>query len=408
MTPVPDMGGWRLRGTIRYRHGAWRLRVDGGKDPVTGKRRQIERTLHAPDSQKGRRLAETELAKLIAEVEARRTAPRVGLTVAQVLDRWILARAPDWSPGQGEATRRRADHHITPYIGDVPVEKLRPIDVQSLIDRWRAKGMAPGTVRRTFTVLHAALAWAERYQVIPDNPAARVEKPDPGRKHVSPPAPSDVARLISAAADDPELAMFVRLAALTGARRGQLVALRWGDINFDLDPVTVRWTRSLAIVPGGTQEKGTKTGARWQIALDPYTVDALRTLRRRAAERALAAGASLASDAYVFARDSAGEVPWHPDGATQRFKRLCRQVGVEGVRLHDLRHWMATQGLGDDTDIKTVAARGGWANTTTPLEVYSAFVPARDADLALRLAKLLDGESSLGEDLDSEPAENPG
>jgi integrase len=69
---------------------------------------------------------------------------------------------------------------------------------------------------------------------------------------------------------------------------------------------------------------------------------------------------------------------------------------VEGVRLHDLRHWMATQGLGDDTDIKTVAARGGWANTTTPLEMYAAFVPARDAALALRLAKLLDGEGTDG------------
>jgi integrase len=387
-----------LRGTIRYRLGAWRLRVDGGKDPITGKRRQIERTLRAPDNQKGRRLAETELSKLIAEVEARRTAPRAGLTVAQVLDRWILARTPDWSPGQGEATRRRAGQHITPHLGHMPVDKLRPLDVQSLIDRWRADGMAAGTVRRTFDVLCAALGWAERYQVIPDNPAARVRKPNPGRKDVSPPEPSDIVRLITAAADEPELAMFVRLAALTGARRGQLIALRWGDINFDVDPVTVRWTRSLAKVSGGIQEKGTKTGARWQVALDPFTVDALKTLRRRAAERALSAGASLGSGAHVFARDPAGKVPWHPDGATQRFARLCRQVGVQGVRLHDLRHWMATQGLGDDTDIKTVAARGGWANATTPLEVYSAFVPARDAELALRLAKLLDGED--GDEVD--------
>jgi integrase len=397
-----------LRGTIRYRLGAWRLRVDAGSDPITGKRRQIERTLHAPDNQKGRRLAETELSKLIAEVEARRTAPRAGLTVAQVLDRWILARSPDWSPGQGEATRKRAEQHITPHIGGVPVDRLRPLDVQSLIDRWRADGMAAGTVRRTFNVLRAALGWAERYQVIPDNPAARVEKPNPGRQQVSPPDPSDVVRLISAAADEPELAMFVRLAALTGARRGQLIALRWGDINFAADPVSVRWTRALAKVPGGTQEKGTKTGARWQVALDPYTVDALKTLRRRAAERALAAGTSLDDEAYLFARDAAGKVSWHPDGATQRFKRLCRQVKVESVRLHDLRHWMATQGLGDDTDIKTVAARGGWANTTTPLEVYAAFVPARDAALALRLAKLLDGEDDTGDgeadedELDSE------
>lgn len=397
-----------MKGTIRYRAGAWRLRVDGGNDPITGKRRQIERTLRAPDNRNGRRLAETELSKLVAEVEARRTAPRAGLTVAQVFDRWILARSPDWSPGQGEATRRRAEQHIIPYLGDAPVAKLRPLDVQSLIDRWRAGGMAAGTVRRTFDVLSAALGWAERYQVIPDNPASRVQKPNPGRKDVKPPDPSDVIRLITAAAEEPELAMFVRLAALTGARRGQLVALRWADINFDADPVTVRWTRSLAKVPGGTQEKGTKTGARWQVALDPFTVDALKALRVRAAERALAAGVGLGNEAHVFARDVAGKDPWHPDGATQRFKRLCRQVKVESVRLHDLRHWMATQGLGDDTDIKTVAARGGWANTTTPLEVYAAFVPARDAELAIRLAKLLDDDgekAATGEGADTSTAD---
>lgn len=213
-----------MKGTIRYRLGAWRLRVDGGIDPITGKRRQIERTVQAPDNRNGRRLAETELAKLVAEVEARRTAPRAGLTFAQVFDRWILARAPDWSPGQGEATRRRAEQHIIPYIGDMPVERLRPLDVQTLIDRWRAGGMTAGTVRRTFDVLCAALGWAERYQVIPDNPAGRVQKPNPGRKDVSPPDPSDVVRLIAAAAEEPELAMFVRLAALTGARRGQLAS----------------------------------------------------------------------------------------------------------------------------------------------------------------------------------------
>jgi hypothetical protein len=153
-----------------------------GIDPISGKRRQIERTLRAPDNRKRRRLAETELAKLVAEVEARRVAPRAGLTVAQVFDRWILARSPDWSPGHGEATRRRAEQHVLPYVGDVPVERLRPLDVQSLIDRWRADGMAAVTVRRTFDVLCAALGWAERYQVTPDNPAGRIRKPRPERQ----------------------------------------------------------------------------------------------------------------------------------------------------------------------------------------------------------------------------------
>ena len=188
------------------------------------------------------------------------------------------------------------------------------------------------------------------------------------------------------------LALFLRLAALTGARRGQLCGLHWSDV--DLDTATIRWTRSLAKVPGGVVEKETKTGARWPIAIDPATVDLLRIHRRRCAESALAAGVTLSAGAYVFARDPAGRLPWHPDGASQRFASLRDHLGLDGVRLHDLRHWMATEGLGDGVDIETVAGRGGWANTTTPLEIYSHFQPARDTELARRLAQRLDDKAA--------------
>ena len=83
----------------------------------------------------------------------------------------------------------------------------------------------------------------------------------------------------------PDLALFVRLAALTGARRGQLCALHWSDV--DLDAATIRWTRSLVKVPGGTVEKQTKTGARWSVALDPATVGALKEHRKRCVESAM-------------------------------------------------------------------------------------------------------------------------
>jgi integrase len=220
------------------------------------------------------------------------------------------------------------------------------------------------------------------------NPAAKVDRPRGAKPDITPPAPADVVRMIAEAS--PSLAAFLRLAALTGARRGQLCGLHWADV--DLDTATIRWTRALGKVPGGTIEKETKTGARWPIALDPVTVELLHAHRRRCVESALAAGASMPGDAYVFARDLAGRLPWHPDGASQRFAVLRKRLGLDGVRLHDLRHWMATQVLGDGIDIETVAGRGGWANTTTPLEIYSHFQPARDGELARKLAERLDGQ----------------
>jgi integrase len=361
-------------------------------------RRQIQRTVKAPDTKRGRQKAETELAKFVAEIEAGRAAPVSGLTVAQVFERYVQARSPGWAPGQADAVRRRAQMHIIPHIGDIPVERLRPVDVEQLHATLRGKRsgkprrpLSEATIGRVHSILRAALAWAEDLELITRNPAAR-RSPKSERREVNPPAPADVARLLGAAGED--LALFLRLAALTGARRGQLCALQWGDIALEHPTEgSIRWTRALAKVPGGVAVKETKTGARYGTAIDPTTTDQLRRHRRKASERALAVGVHLEGDAFVFARDAAGRQPWHPDGATQRYAALRDKLGLQGVRLHDLRHYMATQMAVEGLDVVTIAGRGGWANATTPLQVYSHFQPARDVEAARRLAARLDDQT---------------
>ena len=375
-----------MRGHLRYRAGAWRLVVDAGPEPVTGRRRTVNRTFHAPNTKRGRQQAETELAKLVAEVETGKAAPRSGLTVAQVIERYIVDRAPSWSPGQADATRRRIAQHVTPHVGDVAVEKLRPIDVAHLHAKQRDAGLAESTISRVHGIVQAALAWAEGHELIARNPAAR-RRPKAHRGEVSPPAPADVARLIDAAPDD--LALFLRLAALTGARRGQLCALQWRDV----DAGAIRWRRALALIPGGgVAVKETKTGARYATAIDPATVELLDRQRQLAEERARAVDVDLDDAAFVFARDPAGRQPWYPGSVTQRFAALRDRLKLGHVRLHDLRHYMATQLLAEGLDVQTLAGRGGWADATTPLRVYAHFQPARDVEAARRLADRLDLE----------------
>lgn len=129
-------------------------------------------------------------------------------------------------------------------------------------------------------ILRAALNWAERLELIVRNPAAKVERARGAKPDINPPAPADVVRMITEASKP--LALFLRLGALTGARRGQLCGLRWSGI--DLDAASIRWIRSLRKVPGGTVEQETKTKARWSVSLDPATVDLLRAHRRRSLE----------------------------------------------------------------------------------------------------------------------------
>jgi integrase len=201
-------------------------------------------------------------------------------------------------------------------------------------------------------------------------------------------------RLIEQAdAEDPDFGVFLRLAATTGARRGELCALRWRDV--DLNEGTLTISRALVdCADGGYVEKDTKTHAARRIALDSSMVKSLRAHKQRQAERALMGGVRIDGQTRVFSYELDGSVPWRPDGVTARFVRLRDGLGLTGVRLHDLRHFVATRMLAAGVPVPTVSGRLGHANSSTTLNVYSHFLEASDREAAEALGKLLDGTRS--------------
>jgi len=377
-----------VRGHVRFKAGAWRLVVDAGRDPATGRRRTVNRTVRAPDTRAGRRLADSELAKLVAEAEAGRAVPASGLTVTGLLERYIRDREKAWTPGAGDDTRRRVNQHITPHVGPVAAERLRPVDVKQLHIKQREAGLSESTVARVHGILSAALEWAVDLELIPRN-VARRRRPSVPRSKVKAPADDVMLRLLNVA--DGDMVCYLRLAAVTGARRGTLCALRWPDV--DLDAGAIVFERALARVKGGVVEKGTKADVDYKVSLDARTVDIMRAHRRRAAERALSVGVSLRPDGFVFTRATTpdGSQPWHPDGVNQRFARIRRNVpGAETVTPHQFRHWMATAMFEAGYDPITVAGRGGWASPAVPLAIYGHRRPGRDEAAAVSLADRLD------------------
>ncbi|MEX2255270.1 MAG: hypothetical protein WEC34_07525 [Acidimicrobiia bacterium] len=226
-------GSMRQRGS-----GSWELRVYLGVDRDTGTRRYATRTVHG--SARHARQALNEFAADVAR------GPRVGAraTVEVVLRAWFAAASPNWAPStvrQVESVLRR---HLLPSLGGVSVLDLRAADVDAFYADLRVRGLSPGTVRRIHGVLHSALAQAQRWQWIVNNPAAHTSPPRHAPNEIRPPTPADVALLIAkATASDPSLGVYVRLAACTGARRSQLLALRWKDI--DLARARISFTRAL-------------------------------------------------------------------------------------------------------------------------------------------------------------------
>jgi len=143
-------------------------------------------------------------------------------------------------------------------------------------------------------------------------------------------------------------------------------------------------------------EKETKTYRSRRIALDPGTVKALQEQRTRMENRAEICETRLVDEGYIFPRDVEGRQPWRPDsGATGRFHRLRKKVGLETVRLHDLRHYVvATRLLDGGVPIRAVSERLGHANATTTLAIYAHAVPATDRRAALVMGDLLDSPTA--------------
>jgi integrase len=379
-----------------YKRGKrWRVIVYAGRDPITGRKRQKSVSVAS------RAEAKQAEAWLITEVGAgqhRRTPNR---TVAELLGRWLEWRQSvrPISPTTVATYRGYIDRSILPAIGKLQLGRLDAATLDAFYAHLRKRGgkggrpMAASSVHQVHAILSGALNRAVVWGWTAHNPARLATPPSIERTDLQPPAVEDAARLLAVAlAEDPELGLFLRLAVVLGARRGELCALRWSDVDLDQGEVLI--AGGIVRVPGKSLvDKATKTHAKRRVALGADTVELLRAHRLTQAKNALAFGTTLALDAYVFSHDPDGSTPINPDGITHRFRRLARRLGVR-CRLHDLRHFMVTQLVAGGVDWRTVAGRAGHADGHMTLSTYAHFQQAQDRQAAEFMDRLLAASST--------------
>lgn len=365
------------------RPGVWEVSVEAGRDPVTGRRRQLSRTVRG-----GKRDAQQMLNRLLSESDAGAHAG-TDASFRDVALRWLRLGAGDLSPTTVRRYEGLLERHIYPSLGDRPAHKIRATELDDLYHGLvNEVGLAPATVRQVHAKIRRALSQAVKWGWIASNPAANTTPPRVKKPDIAPPSVNDVVRLIEAAHEtNPAFARFLHVAVTTGARRGELCALRWERVDFERETLVI--ARSVIEVEGGLLEKDTKTHAIRQIALDSRTLDVLAQQRESLDELAAQVEVELALSSYVFTHDPAGTVPWTPDYVTKNFQRLRSSLGLERVRLHDLRHFAATSLLAAGVPVRTVAGRLGHANAATTLGVYAHFIEASDRDAAGVIGTLL-------------------
>ena len=367
--------------------GVWEISVSLGVKDDRGRYRRLSRTVHGTKT-----AAQKALRTLIGEVEAGKhhNRPSLHLTVAEMLHRWYGAEQPRWSPAHAAQTLRIIEQRIGPKFGSARAGELRAPAIEAWLahlskaGRLDGKGLSDGQVHKTKIILAAAYADAVRLGDLPHSPmlVVRVRKgrrADRGQDRRTAHTVADLWPMVEAAEwYRPGFGVFVHLAIITGARRGELLALRWADI--DLDGGSVRIERGLSMVNGVLHEGPPKNDSSIRsVPIDATTVAALKAWRRQLAELSLANGARLSNSWRVWpiGTDPTGETPWHVDTPSKWWRTVANTIGLETTALHSCRHAVATTMLSAGVDPRTVADHLGHASPAVTLDVYSAAVPAR-------------------------------
>ena len=222
------------------------------------------------------------------------------------------------------------------------------------------------SVRHAFGLLNAALRWAVRMQLVARNACDAVRPPSVPRSDAKALDGGEILKLTLAAADT-RWEGFIALALATGARRGELCALTWADIDLDRGRLSI--SKSISQTKLGLAVKTPKSGRTRSLPLSRFAVDALRRHRAMLAKERLAAGEAYEGHELVFP-DELGR-PMTPMTATCAFERIAKKAGISTTRLHDVRHTAATTLLASGVDIRTVSSIIGHANASTTLNIYS-------------------------------------
>lgn len=346
----------------------WMVRVYLGPNPKTGKKQYLNKVVHG-----AKKDAQAVLNELLVQKDKGQLSSPTNLTLNEYLDRWLeQATRIKVRPRTFDDYVKNLRRYIRPVLGHRQLAKIHPLEIQALYNEMLARGLSPRTVRYAHSILHSALKQAMKWQLLTENPSDRVELPRQKRKEMHAFSQEEARRFMKAANYDRWRAFFI-LALTTGMRPGEILALRWKDVDLEKGVVTVN--RAVSWANGQFHFDEPKTSrSRRSIPLDKTKTD-LISHRRRQVQEFLALGRHLNENDLIFSNEL-GEPLKIRNLVRHHFKPILRAAGLPGdFRLYDLRHSCATILLGMNTHPKVVSERLGHASTNLTLDTYSHVLP---------------------------------
>lgn len=315
-------------------------------------------------------------------------------TAAAYLARWLDSARPALAPRTWQRYEQLVRVHALPVIGQIPLARLSPQDLQALYAERLTAGSAPATVHQLHAILHHALDQAAEWGLVARNVASVVTPPRAARAELRTFSPDQARTFLDSVSGDRLEALYV-LALTTGMRQGELLALRWSDVDLEGRAARVRSTLYRPRGGGYVFAPPKTPRSRRQVALTQAAVAALRRHRIRQAEEWLAIAAVVGEDARRT-RDELGVVFANELGAPLRAARVARafhaavrRAGLPRIRFHDLRHTAATLMLGRGVHPKVASEMLGHSTIATTLDLYSHVAPTMQRQAADELDAVL-------------------
>lgn len=312
-------------------------------------------------------------------------------TVKQFLEHWLEeVHKPNIRQGSYVRYRTNLKHHILPVIGDVQLQRLTSQQVQSLYSQKMKEGLSASYIHSIHGLLHEALDQAVKWKLISMNPCDSVTLPRQVRYEIHPLTKEQAQRMLSTAKGHP-LEGLLTMALATGMRKGELLSLRWEDVNMDDRSLQVR--RTVAKYKGGYVESEPKTaGSRRKIVLPQFVIDTLKQHRVHQLEARLKMGDAWVDRDLVFCNVNGDYYPFAT--LDQQFKALLKVAGLPLIRFHDLRHSAATLLLTMGVHPKVVQELLGHSQIRMTLDTYSHVLPSMQQEAMSKLDEVFRSNSS--------------
>ncbi|KIL80154.1 tyrosine-type recombinase/integrase [Bacillus badius] len=371
-------------GYVKKDGSSWYYATELGTDPVTGTRKRKKKR-----GFKTKKEAEKALALVEAEVLKGTYFEQSNILFKDHLTDWFKTKKNSINIQTAQTYQSYLKNRVIPQLGCIKLAHLTPKLLQDYVNNLIEEGLSSSTIKKAYNVIKASLDFAVDMELLSSNPAKKIQLPKERKAKITVWELNDVRTFLEVAAHHRWYIAF-HLAITTGMRRGEILGLRWKDIDLEKGVLYVRQTLS-------KDEKQFLTGAKTisgvrSIKLSKETVVILKKHKATISKAKLKCGP--AYEDYDLVICTAGGTPVNPENLKRSYMQLIQQAGVPKIRFHDLRHTHATMLLSQGVHAKVISERLGHSNIKTTLDIYSHVLPNMQQEAANQIDELLSKANS--------------